>query len=251
MLTREDLLGLSGPKALARALALMGVLKREDLDTSGGSAFDVSGMDDQGDSVADVAYLLTRDVEVRPPASAAMPTLSALMDTSRLLSGVLLDGDVPAAPSEVTSDAAVAAVVRGVVAERLVAAAARTTGLPALLLERLRRLEELLGINVVDAITAGMATEHGSVAGTLCGGARVCFTGTAVDPDGRAWAREEMRAAAGARGLVPVDSVTKSRCDVLVVAEVGTQSGKARKAKELGKPVFSADEFFAWLIAGR
>jgi ATP-dependent DNA helicase PIF1 len=32
-----------------------------------------------------------------------------------------------------------------------------------------------------------------------------------------------------------------------VTAEAGTQSGKARKAQEYGKAVFSADEFFAWL----
>lgn len=55
--------------------------------------------------------------------------------------------------------------------------------------------------------------------------------------------------AAGARSLVAVGSVTKSRCDALVVAEVGTQSGKARKAKELDKPVFSADKFFEWLAS--
>jgi hypothetical protein len=41
--------------------------------------------------------------------------------------------------------------------------------------------------------------------------------------------------------------VTKTRCEVLVTAEAGSQSGKARKAQELGKPVFSADDFFAWL----
>ncbi|MHB1491104.1 MAG: AAA family ATPase, partial [Cellulomonas sp.] len=249
VLTREDLHGLAGPTALTRARAAMSVLTREDLDTSGGSAFDVSGMDDEGGSATDVAYLLTRDVEVRPPTSAAMPTLSALMDTSRLLSGVLLAGEVPAPPAEVAPDAAVAAVVRGVVAERLVAAAARTTGLPPVLLERLRRLEGVLGIGVVDAILAGMAAEQVSMVELLGEGVRVCFTGTAMDPAGRIWAREEMKSAAAARGLVPVDSVSKSRCDVLVVAEVGTQSGKARKAKELGKPVFSADEFFAWLSA--
>ena len=48
-------------------------------------------------------------------------------------------------------------------------------------------------------------------------------------------------------GLAPVANVTKTRCDLLVVAEVGTQSGKARRAREYGKPVISADEFFAWL----
>jgi ATP-dependent DNA helicase PIF1 len=49
--------------------------------------------------------------------------------------------------------------------------------------------------------------------------------------------------------LAPVNSVTKTRCEVLVTAEAGSQSGKARKAQEFGKPVFSADEFFAWLAA--
>ncbi len=75
----------------------------------------------------------------------------------------------------------------------------------------------------------------------------MCFTGTAVDARGVTWDRDQMNAAAAARGLVPVSSVTKSRCDALVVAEVGTQSGKARKAKELEKPVFSAEDFFAWI----
>jgi hypothetical protein len=41
--------------------------------------------------------------------------------------------------------------------------------------------------------------------------------------------------------------VTKTRCEVLVTAEAGSQSGKARKAREYGKPVFCVDEFFAWL----
>jgi ATP-dependent DNA helicase PIF1 len=41
--------------------------------------------------------------------------------------------------------------------------------------------------------------------------------------------------------------VTKTRCEVLVTAEAGTQSGKARKALEYGKAVFTADEFFAWV----
>jgi hypothetical protein len=46
--------------------------------------------------------------------------------------------------------------------------------------------------------------------------------------------------------LAPVRSVTKTRCEVLVIAEAGTQSGKARKAQEYGKPVYTADEFLAW-----
>ena len=56
-----------------------------------------------------------------------------------------------------------------------------------------------------------------------------------------------MKKIASAAGLTPVESVTKTRCEVLVTAEIGTQSGKAHEAQELGKPVFSADEFFAWV----
>ena len=44
-------------------------------------------------------------------------------------------------------------------------------------------------------------------------------------------------------------SVTRTRCEVLVTAEAGSQSGKARKAQEFGKPVLSADDFFTWLAA--
>jgi hypothetical protein len=58
-----------------------------------------------------------------------------------------------------------------------------------------------------------------------------------------------MERLAVAAGLTPVQSVTKTRCDVLVTAEAGTQSGKARKAMEYGKPVFCADDFFAWLAS--
>ena len=59
---------------------------------------------------------------------------------------------------------------------------------------------------------------------------------------------------AASAGLTPVKSVTKTRCEVLVTAEAGTQSGKARKALEYGKPVFTADEFLEWaakVCAGR
>lgn len=40
--------------------------------------------------------------------------------------------------------------------------------------------------------------------------------------------------------------MTKKRCEVLVTAEAGSQSGKTRKALEYGKAVFTAEEFLAW-----
>ena len=48
------------------------------------------------------------------------------------------------------------------------------------------------------------------------------------------------------RGLRPVANVSKTRCDVLVCAEVGSQSSKARKAAEFGKPIVLAADFLAW-----
>ncbi|WP_372594027.1 AAA family ATPase [Actinotalea sp.] len=267
-LTSEDRRALAAPTALARAQAVLRALEREGFDTSGGTAFDSREVDlptaDGPDTRAgqdpardgrtlDGTYLLTRDSSARSPESAATPTLSALLGTSRVLSEVLLGRDGHAVRASATARALAAEVsadvVRDVVAERLAAAAARTTGLPSSLLDRLRLLEGLVGISVIDTI---LATTPGGVGvpEVLCVGARVCFTGTAVDEAGRVWTRDEMMAAAASRGLVPVPSVTRSRCDALVVAEVGTQSGKARKAKELEKPVLSAAEFFAWLGAG-
>jgi len=67
-----------------------------------------------------------------------------------------------------------------------------------------------------------------------------------VQSAGQIVERWEMEQLAVSAGLTPVKSVTKTRCEVLVTAEAGTQSGKARKAQEYGKSVFTADEFLAW-----
>lgn len=55
-----------------------------------------------------------------------------------------------------------------------------------------------------------------------------------------------MEVLASQMGLAPVPSVTKSRCEVLVAAELGTQSGKAKKASAYDKPILSAEQFFEW-----
>ncbi len=90
-------------------------------------------------------------------------------------------------------------------------------------------------------------SERDSIADVLVPGARVCFTGTMHSPTAGPLERAQMNELATAHGLEPVNTVTKSKCEVLIVAEAGTQSGKARKAIELGKPVFAASEFFAWI----
>lgn len=95
-------------------------------------------------------------------------------------------------------------------------------------------------------IAASHGAEQSNPAEILKEGTRICFTGSALDANGQPLSRQDMEQIASDSGLVPVRSVTKTRCDVLVCAEEGTQSGKARRAIELGKPILLAEEFVAW-----
>jgi NAD-dependent DNA ligase len=131
------------------------------------------------------------------------------------------------------------------VADQLRAAASRVQ-LPAEVVERLREASQLLGVEIV---SESMCLERDDIGVVLTPGTRICFTGTAQDSAGQIVQRWEMEQLAASAGLTPVQSVTKTRCEVLVTAEAGTQSGKARKALEYGKPVFTADEFLAWAAA--
>jgi NAD-dependent DNA ligase len=135
------------------------------------------------------------------------------------------------------------AAARQSVADQLCAAASRAT-LTDAVVERLEEAEAFLGAEI---LSGACVLERQDVGAVLVPGARICFTGTVQDAGGRIIEREEMERLARKAGLAPVKSVTKTRCEVLVTAEAGTQSGKARKAQEYGKQVFSADEFFAWL----
>lgn len=112
------------------------------------------------------------------------------------------------------------------------------------------RLRDALRALGADALAAGLAQTPSmtdNIDAVLVPGARVCFTGTAVDGQGRVLDRDEIERRAAAAGLAPVRSVTKTRCEVLVIAEAGTQSEKARKAQDYGKAVFTVDEFLGWL----
>ncbi|MFM7271383.1 MAG: exonuclease domain-containing protein [Actinomycetes bacterium] len=103
----------------------------------------------------------------------------------------------------------------------------------------LRRLADLLDVPAarvpeadvlptIDALRAGMG---------------VCFTGTAVDARGDAWARDRLEEVARAAGLHPVASVTRSGCDLLVAADPSSSSGKTRRARDYEVPVIGVDEF--------
>ncbi len=236
-LTEDELRAHRSGRALDRARAAMSAHRR--LGTAGsGSVFE------HAQHVTDEPHpLLSRDPHVAPVRSEAMATLSAIVDVSRVLGGVLLGGG--GADLEVKDSARLAA--GAVVAQRVSQVAARSPRLSPEIVRRLREVEAILGERFVDEVVAAAATDHPSVDDLLVAGARVCFTGSALSAQGRVLTREDMTELATRRGLMPVANVTKTRCDVLVVAEAGTQSGKARKARDYGTPVLTADEFLAWI----
>lgn len=226
--------------ALDRARAALDAFTRTGADDSGAMPFD-----DVEASEAFTGCLVSRDAEVATPASAHLPGLSAVLDVSRPVGALLLGQPVPGALPDTPWHAA----ARHSVADQLRAAAARVPLTPDAL-DRLRAVQDLLGVVVVDS-SVEAALVGDDIGAVLIAGVRVCFTGTAEDDRGRVIDRDDMHDRAAAAGLLPVKTVSKTRCDVLITAEVGTQSGKARKALEYGKPVFPAADFLAWLASRR
>jgi hypothetical protein len=223
---------ISGRTALERAQSALAAHAGSDSE-EGSSAFEEP---EPAESIS--GLLVSRDHSVRTPASDHLPGLSALLRVSRDVGAVLLGG----APSRDGVDTSWDAAARQSVADQLRTAASRVQ-LPAVVVERLREASRLLGVEIV---SESMCLEPDDIGSVLTPGVRICFTGTVQDSAGLIVERWEMEQLAASAGLKPVQSVTKTRCEVLVTAEAGTQSGKARKAQEYGKPVFTADEFLEW-----
>lgn len=117
-----------------------------------------------------------------------------------------------------------------------------------IVVERLRAVEQHYGVRV---LPDGFELEEQSVLDeVLVPGARVCFTGEVVSAAHGFVSRDRMERLAADRGLVAVPNVTKTRSDVLVVAELGTQSNKTKNAVKWGKPVIAAEEFLEWVGRG-
>ena len=109
---------------------------------------------------------------------------------------------------------------------------------------RLRAIEEHFGVTI---LPEGVETSGPALAAdVLVTGARICFSGTVDSPAVGQWTKEELHRLAEDRGLAPVENLTKTRSDVLVVAEAGSQSGKAKKAAQWEKPVLTAEQFLEW-----
>ncbi|MGI8434609.1 MAG: exonuclease domain-containing protein [Nocardioidaceae bacterium] len=111
--------------------------------------------------------------------------------------------------------------------------------------DQLCRAAALLGVDVsvVAQRTDGYRTAGGDL--TFTEGLRVCFTGSALDPDGGELPRAELEVLALARGLVPTKNVSAKACDLLVASDPSSRSGKAGKARKYGIPVASVANFIA------
>lgn len=225
----------SGSTALERAQSTLRAHNQADTE-EGSSAFDEP---EPAESIS--GLLVSRDHSVPTPKSDHLPGLSALLRASRDVGAVIL-GNAEASSFDDASDTPWDAAAKQSVADQLRAAATRAQ-LTAEAVERLNEASKLLGVEIVPE---SVCLERDDIADVLVPGARICFTGTAQDGAGRIVERWEMENLAESAGLKPVKTVSKTRCEVLVTAEAGSQSGKARKASEYGKPVFTADEFLAW-----
>ncbi|PEG40951.1 AAA family ATPase [Mycolicibacterium agri] len=224
----------SGRTALERAQSALATHRGADSE-EGSSAFEEP---EPAESLS--GLLVSRDHSVPTPKADHLPGLSALLRISRDVGAVVLGR--AASSIESASDTPWDAAARQSVADQLRAAASRAQ-LPAEVVARLQEASKLLGVEIAPE---SVYAERDDIADVLVPGARICFTGTAQDSAGRVIERWEMENLAASMGLKPVASVTKTRCEVLVTAEAGSQSGKARKALEYGKAVFTADEFLAW-----
>ena len=95
-------------------------------------------------------------------------------------------------------------------------------------------------LNVTD-VAMPDATELPATS-NLRNGMHVCFTGDAI-VDGKSISRHVLEERAACAGMQPVASVTRKGCDLLVAADLSSQSGKARKARSYGIPVMDVVDF--------
>ncbi|MGP4977215.1 AAA family ATPase [Brachybacterium tyrofermentans] len=226
-LTADERAALRAPTALERARAIRDLVERRRAGVAGtgadGSTTTLTAAADAGTPFPHLArgrgYLLSR--------------------SSGELGNPGPDGFVVGGNLSAQDDAA------QVLAEVLEAAWARVVAHDQDVVDRLRDVETHFGVQVLP--------EGLEIAGPidlteiLVPGARVCFTGEVVSAMHGSVDRSEMEHLAQQRGLIPVPNLTKTRTDVLVVAERGTQSNKSKNAARWDKPVLDAEEFLTWV----
>jgi DNA polymerase III subunit epsilon len=127
---------------------------------------------------------------------------------------------------------------------KIIEAANRDNYISELETKLIRKVAEELG---VDNFEAYEKSEFDSEI-TLRKGIRVCFTGSATDSSGNPIHREQLEEWAIEFELIPVASVTKKSCDLLVAADKSSMSGKTKKARDFGVNVISVSEFLELIL---
>lgn len=178
----------------------------------------------RGEGALAYADAVAHTLASKSPAETVAEELAALAD----------ELDVPA---EVVSTVHVDAL------EALLSAAGRDSVTSPAERAAIQRAAQALGLPEPD-LDSGPARD--GIATVLVPGARVCFTGTATDLSGAPIDRPELHVIAESLGLVPVTSVTQKKCEALVAADATSMSGKAKKARDFGKPVYSVRDFLEW-----
>ena len=215
LLGADELARLKAPTALERARAVRDAVARV---RAAGEELPGTGMAFR-QVVTGHGYLLARTTG---PGGTSAPT------------GFVVGGNLGAEDDS-------AAVLAGLLEETW----ARVPAPDAEVVERLRGVEEHFGVRV---LPEGFTLEEApGAADVLVPGARVCFSGTVHSPRHGWLEKEQLHAMAEARGLRAVPNLTKTRTDVLVVAEAGSQSTKAKNAAKWAKPVLTAEEFLEWV----
>ena len=74
-------------------------------------------------------------------------------------------------------------------------------------------------------------------------GMKICFTGTYVNEQGIEIDKSKLKQIAKKIGLIPVDSITKKNCDLLVASDIKSMSGKSQKARNFDIPIISTKDF--------
>lgn len=117
--------------------------------------------------------------------------------------------------------------------------------------DQLCRVAALLELDaaLVEERTDGLRSETTTL--VLTEGLGVCFTGEVVSDSGDSVPRSHLHQVSRELGLVPVNSVSRAGCHLLVAADAGSRSGKAAKARQYGIPVTSVQAFIDAVAGGK
>ena len=239
-LTLGERHSMGGRAALERARAVLAAFERLGIEDPSSSPFE-----EVIEPPASANFLLTRDPEAPLPTPPQMPALAGLAQVSRELSAVILNGCRAAEVKEPSGDLDE---LRRMVGQALTDRIQGCLPLPSTMAAQLPEVDELLSTSLANANQNAIVAIP-CIEKALCPGTTFYISGTPHTRSGARIEKSEVAAAAAKRGLLYVETFGKKACNVLVVAEEGSQSGKAKKAANWSMPVIGLDDFWSWLDA--